>query len=342
VDVTTTWDGLPIAEDPPHGSAILVYRWRDGGREWLVLHRAHQGPDYEGDWAWGSPSGARLPGEPVVEGAARELREETGLVLPLRDVDLSGDWALFLAEAPGDAEVRLSAEHDAWLWAALPDALPRIAPAPVAASLERVAGDLPRLLPPDASGLAAAAGLLREGAVVAFPTDTVYGLAGLAREGAAAERIYEIKRRPRGQQLIAMAAEPAQFEALVAITDRHRAYMKRFWPGPLTLVLPALAAGGAPTLGLRVPDHPLALALLRQVGEPLLTTSANLSGESPAMTAQEAARLLGVAAVLDGGDAPGGVASTVASLVGEEVEVLRRGPISRERLEAVSVGSEAT
>ncbi|HLH71269.1 MAG TPA: L-threonylcarbamoyladenylate synthase [Candidatus Dormibacteraeota bacterium] len=181
-------------------------------------------------------------------------------------------------------------------------------------------------LSPDPAGLARAARLLREGEVIAFPTDTVYGLAALARDARACERIFEIKGRERSRQLIAMVADPKALDPLVTVTGRARWFMDRWWPGPLTLVLPT-RSGRPPTLGVRIPDHPVALALLRAVGEPLATTSCNRSGAPPALTAEEASRLEGLAAVLDGGRAPGGQASTVLSLVGPEAEVLRQGPI---------------
>jgi tRNA threonylcarbamoyl adenosine modification protein (Sua5/YciO/YrdC/YwlC family) len=180
------------------------------------------------------------------------------------------------------------------------------------------------VLAPHGAGLREAAERLRRGEVVAFPTDTVYGLAALARDGAARERIYEVKGRDRSRPLIAMAAEAEGLAPLVAMTRRARWFAERWWPGPLTLVLPATQG----TLGVRVPDHPVALALLREVGEPLATTSANRSGEPEAMTAAEAAALAGVGAVLDGGRAPGGVASTVLSLAGPDAEVLRDGPVA--------------
>lgn len=184
------------------------------------------------------------------------------------------------------------------------------------------------VLPADATGLARAAQLLRRGEVIAFPTDTVYGLAALATDAAACDRIYEIKRRPADKALIAMAPEVESFEPLVELTPAARTLARRWWPGPLTLVVPA-RTGQEPTLGIRIPDHQVALALLREVGAPLATTSANLSGAPPAMTPQAAAGLEGVAAVLDGGAAPGGLPSTVLTLVAEDPEVLRAGPISR-------------
>lgn len=108
-----TWDGQPVAADEPHGAAIIVRRPDGrGGRQYLMLHRAHRGPGYDGDWAWTPPSGARQPGEPVLGGALRELAEEAGITgaepVP---VDLADPWAVFLAEVPAGTQVRLDAEH---------------------------------------------------------------------------------------------------------------------------------------------------------------------------------------------------------------------------------------
>ncbi|MGH7921203.1 MAG: L-threonylcarbamoyladenylate synthase [Candidatus Dormibacteraceae bacterium] len=183
----------------------------------------------------------------------------------------------------------------------------------------------------DVAAVRRAAGLLRGGEVVAFPTDTVYGLAALADDPRACRRVYEIKRRPADMPLIAMAPDLAGLESLVEVTDAARSLAVRWWPGPLTLVLRS-RRDGDPTLGVRVPDHPVALALLREVGRPLMTTSANLSGQPPTLTPEAAARLSGVAAVLDAGPSPGGRASTVLTLATLDPEVLRAGPISRQEL----------
>jgi 8-oxo-dGTP pyrophosphatase MutT (NUDIX family) len=117
-----------VAADKPHGAAVAVWRERGGTREWLLLHRAHHGPDYEGDWAWTSPTGARLPGEQVDDCAARELREETGLELPLTRVG-GDEWALYVAEAPPHAEVTLDPEHDRYEWLPYEEAVDRCLPA---------------------------------------------------------------------------------------------------------------------------------------------------------------------------------------------------------------------
>jgi L-threonylcarbamoyladenylate synthase len=182
------------------------------------------------------------------------------------------------------------------------------------------------LLRPDARGLADAARLLRAGGVIAFPTDTVYGLAALASDRAAVGRIYELKGRSPSQPLILMVAEAADLDTSVVVDERAKGYMARWWPGPLTLVLPARE--GAVTIAVRIPDHPVALALLREVGEPLATTSANRSGDPPALAADDAARLGGLDAVLDGGRAPGGVPSTLLDLTGTEPRTLREGPVT--------------
>jgi len=180
------------------------------------------------------------------------------------------------------------------------------------------------VLKPTRPGLTRAAQLIRGGGVVAFPTDTVYGLGAAADDEVATKRVYRIKGRPVGLPLILMVAAESQLEGYVHIDSRAEAFIRRWWPGPLTLILHAKGGG---TLGVRIPKHKVALNLLRAAG-PLLTTSANLHGEDPAMTAEEAGKLPGLAAVLDGGKAPGGTASTVLDLTGSEPHVLREGAIS--------------
>jgi L-threonylcarbamoyladenylate synthase len=186
------------------------------------------------------------------------------------------------------------------------------------------------VLSPDAGGVARAAEMLLQGEVIGFPTDTVYGLAALARNPAAVERIYEIKRRPADRRLVVMVAAPPALRRLVRVDDRARAIMRRWWPGPLTLVLPSLH--GEDSLAIRIPSHAVALELLRKVGDPLATTSANLSGRPPALSAADLAGLEGLTAVLDAGRAPGGVPSTLLDLTTPEPRVLRTGPISAQML----------
>lgn len=179
------------------------------------------------------------------------------------------------------------------------------------------------VLKPTRAGLTRAAQLVRSGGIVAFPTDTVYGIGVAADDELARQRVYHIKGRPVGMPLILMVAAESQLEGWAHVDSQAEAMMRRWWPGPLTLILHAIGGG---TLGVRIPKHRVALELLRSTG-PLLTTSANLHGREPAMTAAEAAALQGVMAVLDGGTAPGGTASTVLDLTGPEPHVLREGAI---------------
>jgi L-threonylcarbamoyladenylate synthase len=188
----------------------------------------------------------------------------------------------------------------------------------------------------DAEGLARAVAALVAGQVVAFPTDTVYGLGVDLSNAAAIARLYAVKDRPAHLPLIAMIATADEAASIVLPTDEARRLMARAWPGALTLVmaaqsgLPPAVLGPGETLGVRVPDHPLTLALLRAFGRPLATTSANRSGQPAALTADEVLEALGdrVAVVVDGGRAPGGVASTVADVTVSPPRVLRAGPVS--------------
>ena len=195
-------------------------------------------------------------------------------------------------------------------------------------------------LTPRDGGIARAAALVRGGHVIGFPTDTVYGLGALASHERAVRHVFEVKGRSMSQPLILMVADPEDLHAWAHVDERARELMRRWWPGPLTLVLPAkdgvrpplASAGQGCTIAVRIPDHPVALALLREVGEALATTSANRSGEPPAMTPLETAWVDGLAAVLDGGRAPGGVPSTLLDVSGGPPRVLRPGPIAEAEL----------
>jgi len=201
--------------------------------------------------------------------------------------------------------------------------------------------------PGEASGEAVrlAAAILRRGGIVAFPTETDYGLGATALAARAVARLFEATGRPRFDPLIVHIAEPAQLELLAErIPDAARRLAERFWPGPLTLVLPKLATvpdivtSGLDTVGVRVPDHPLARALIREAGTPVAAPSANLFGQTSPVTAEHVRGQLGdrVDAVLDGGPCRVGIESTIVSFgEGERPRVLRLGGVAVEDLEAV-------
>lgn len=200
-----------------------------------------------------------------------------------------------------------------------------------------------RLLP-DATGLARAAQILRDGGLVAFPTETVYGLGGDATNSRAVAAIYEAKGRPRFNPLIVHVADLAMAERFARFDTRARALAAAFWPGPLTLVLPlADGAGLSPlvtadldSVAIRIPAHPVAQALIRAFGGPLAAPSANPSGKvSPTRADHVAQGLAGrIAAILDGGPCAVGVESTILGLTGEAA-LLRPGGIALEALEAL-------
>jgi len=189
-----------------------------------------------------------------------------------------------------------------------------------------------------------AAAILQRGGVVAFPTETVYGLGADALNAAAVERIFTIKGRPTHHPLIVHLADAAQLHEWARdIPEIAYTLAAHFWPGALTLILkraarvPDNVTGGQDTIGLRVPDHPVALELLQKFGGGIAAPSANRFGRiSP--TAQEHVRTeLGSAVdmILDGGPCQVGLESTIVSLVGERPVILRPGGVSREALEAV-------
>ncbi|HXP74903.1 MAG TPA: L-threonylcarbamoyladenylate synthase [Stellaceae bacterium] len=190
-----------------------------------------------------------------------------------------------------------------------------------------------------------AARALRAGELVAFPTETVYGLGGDATNDLAVARIFEAKGRPRFNPLIVHVPDLASARDLAVFDARAERVAERFWPGPLSLVLPRtpscpvslLASAGLDTLAIRVPAHPLALALLRATGRPLAAPSANRSGRlSPTSAADVMTELGGrIAAVLDGGRCPVGIESTVVDLCSAEPTLLRPGGVAREALEQV-------
>lgn len=200
-----------------------------------------------------------------------------------------------------------------------------------------------QVLTPDAQGLTAAADLLRGGALVAFPTETVYGLGGDARSDRAVARIFEAKGRPRFNPLIVHVPDMEAAQRFAVFDDRAERVASAFWPGPLTLVLPLLpeaglsplVTAGLDSVAVRVPAHPVARALLTAFGGPVAAPSANPSGRvSPTRAPHVIDGLAGrIAAVVDGGACAVGVESTILGLV-DGAALLRPGGIPAEALEA--------
>ena len=181
--------------------------------------------------------------------------------------------------------------------------------------------------PLDQGALAAAADALRQGKLILMPTDTVYGVAALASRPEAVAMLGRLKGRPDGKPIPLLAANQAEIEKSGAALNRTAQVLAaKFWPGPLTLVL----AVGDGWEGFRIPDHPVALAIIRAVGGLLRATSANLSGQAPARDAAAALQALGhgVALAVDAGPAPGGRPSTVVKMEGARAVVLREGALS--------------
>lgn len=179
--------------------------------------------------------------------------------------------------------------------------------------------------------------LLREGEVVAFPTDTLYGVGAQAFERFAVRQIFEVKQRPRDKALPVFIYQVDDLN-LVARDIPNRAWplLQTHWPGPLTVVfhknatLPGDVTGGQQTVAVRIPNHPVALDLVIEVGRPLAVTSANLSGQPPPSTAQEVAAQLGgrIPLILDGGPCPLAQPSTIVDLSVSPPRLLRQGALS--------------
>jgi L-threonylcarbamoyladenylate synthase len=195
----------------------------------------------------------------------------------------------------------------------------------------------------DDAGITQAVTLLQSGALVAFPTETVYGLGADARQGEAVAAIYTAKGRPSFNPLIVHVADATAADRYVEWTPQAKVLAAAFWPGPLTLVLPlraghglsALVTAGLTTVGIRVPAHPVAQALLRALGGPVAAPSANPSGRISPTTADHVHAGLGgrIAAVLDGGPCDVGLESTIIGFDGPRAVLLREGGISAERIE---------
>jgi L-threonylcarbamoyladenylate synthase len=188
--------------------------------------------------------------------------------------------------------------------------------------------------PADPLHIAQAAERLRAGAVIAFPTDTLYAVAARAADPVAVARLYDVKERPAGQPMVWLVLDREQVERFAVVSAAAAALMARYWPGPLTLVLPARVRRDGPTIAVRAPDHDVALALLRTLGEPVASSSANPAGQPPPVDADQVITGLGdrLDIVLDGGPCRIGQASTILDLSGATPRILREGAIPADAL----------
>jgi L-threonylcarbamoyladenylate synthase len=204
---------------------------------------------------------------------------------------------------------------------------------------------MPRIIQPTPDAIAEASALLAAGQLVAFPTETVYGLGGNAHDDHAVAAIYAAKGRPQFNPLIVHVAERRQLVPLVTLPEAAEVLAEAFWPGPLTLVLPRvagcpvslLASAGMDTLAVRLPSHPVAQALLRQVKLPIVAPSANRSGKISPTSPLHVAESLGeaVSLILAGGNCDIGLESTVVDCTGPVPVILRDGGITREALRRI-------
>lgn len=178
-----------------------------------------------------------------------------------------------------------------------------------------------------------AAELLKNGGLIAFPTDTVFGLGADAKNPAAMAKIYAVKNRPADRPLIVLIADAAQLKDWASeIPIAAQILAERFWPGALTLILPSINH----SIGLRVPNHPMALALLQEFGGGIATTSANQSGQKSSVTAKQVRIELGSAVdlILDG-ECPLGIESTIVDCTTSKPKILRVGAISADVINAI-------
>ena len=181
-----------------------------------------------------------------------------------------------------------------------------------------------------------AAKLLKSGDLVAFPTETVYGLGANALDESACQKLYEVKGRPENKAISLLVADRKMIEDVAIITPLAEKLIEKFFPGPLTLILPKLnmnmnwITGKLSTIGVRMPDNEIAISLIKNLGNPIAAPSANLSGEPAPTTAEEVYKNLNgkIKLILDGGACTFGISSTIVDATGKNPVVLRQGSIT--------------
>ncbi len=203
---------------------------------------------------------------------------------------------------------------------------------------------MPELTPQIQKQVKQAIGILKNGGVVAYPTDTVYGLGAMMQDITAVERIFEIKGRTKGMALPLLLSSDSQITTIAKVVSPAALQLaKVFLPGALTIILlksklvPEVVTAGAQTIAFRIPNHPVALALINGVGMPVIGTSANLSGRPAGLTAAEVTAQIGekIDMIIDGGKCPGGVESTIIDLTGDIPVIRRQGAISLDTIRQV-------
>ena len=202
------------------------------------------------------------------------------------------------------------------------------------------------IVPAVNENIEAAGAILRAGGVVAFPTDTVYGLGAIFSDAEAVRKIFRAKGRPENKPLSILVSDEKQVQLLAeTVSCEAEKLMKEFWPGALTLIfrkkqsagIPDEVTAGGDTIGVRMPDSEIAVRVIREAGLPLAAPSANLSGQRSASNAEEVIGDLNgrIDLIIDGGDCPVGISSTVLDVSGEKIRILREGTITAEMIEKV-------
>lgn len=190
---------------------------------------------------------------------------------------------------------------------------------------------------------------LKKGAIMIYPTDTIYGIGGNALQSSVVQRIFEVKKRPYELPVPVAVNSILMANNLAHISDDSEKLMKTFWPGPLTIVLkrrsivPDLVTGGSEKVGIRMPNHTIPIKLMELTKFPLVATSANIHGQPSSIQIDERVKKLGenVDLIINTEETLGGVPSTVLDLTSKPLKVLRKGPISRNEIEAVITNNES-